>query len=138
MVRANGSVTASRASVGVDAHPEKASAICSRAVMRHHVVAVSAVSAVSAVWGLMLAMLGAPAPGQRLANVEPATGAIIAPVNHQAGWLSLDAPRPRLVTSFAAPSYVADLDVASTGWMAMGVNRVSAAAIARAATSWRR
>ena len=74
-----------------------------------------------AVPALMLAPIGAPARGVRLTNVEPAPGVILAPVSRQAGWLSLDAPRPRLLTHFQAPSYVADLDVAPTGWAALAV-----------------
>jgi len=36
-------------------------------------------------------------------------GAVLAPVGRQAGWLSLEAPRPRLVTHVAAPDYVSDV-----------------------------
>jgi hypothetical protein len=71
--------------------------------------------------GVMLAPIGAAAGGARLADVEPAAGAILAPVARQAAWLSLEAPRPRPLTSFLAPSYVADLDVAPTGWAVLGV-----------------
>src|SRR6266568_1104142 len=71
--------------------------------------------------GLLLAPLGASARRPRLAEVEPAPGMILAPVARQAGWLSLEAPRPRLLTSVLAPSYVADLDVATTGWAALSV-----------------
>lgn len=73
------------------------------------------------VLGLTLAAFGAPARGARLADVDPAPGAILAPVSRQAGWLSLEAPRPRLLTSYLAPSFVADLDVAPTGWAALSV-----------------
>jgi Tol biopolymer transport system component len=47
--------------------------------------------------------------------LEPVPGSILAPVSRQAGWLSLEAPRPRLLTGYQAPSYVADLAVSSTG-----------------------
>jgi hypothetical protein len=70
---------------------------------------------------LLLAPVGAPAGGVTLASVEPAAGVILAPVARQAGWLSLDAPRPRLLTRVQAPSYVADLDVAATGAAALAL-----------------
>jgi Tol biopolymer transport system component len=69
----------------------------------------------------MLAPIGAAAREGRLADVDPAPGAILAPVSRQAAWLSLEAPRPRPITSFQAPSYVADLDMGPTGWAALGV-----------------
>jgi Tol biopolymer transport system component len=47
------------------------------------------------------------------ATFDPRPGAILAPVSRQAGWLSLEAPRPRLLTRFVPPSYVADLAVSS-------------------------
>jgi hypothetical protein len=71
--------------------------------------------------GLIVAPVGASAQRARLADVEPAPGGIMAPVGRQAGWLSLTAPRPQVLTHFQAPSYVADLDVAPTGLAALSV-----------------
>ncbi|HEY3062733.1 MAG TPA: hypothetical protein VGL99_27495 [Chloroflexota bacterium] len=55
---------------------------------------------------LSLAM--AVAPWAR-AEAEPYPGALLAPANRQAAWLSLEAPRPRAITRVVAPSYVADV-----------------------------
>jgi Tol biopolymer transport system component len=74
-----------------------------------------------AVLGLMLLPIGGPAHGARLADVEPAAGAILAPIGRQAGWLTLEVPRPRLLTNLQAPSYVADLDVAPMGRAVLAV-----------------
>jgi Tol biopolymer transport system component len=72
--------------------------------------------------GLSLLSFAPLAPGTRqsqavapLAEPEPVGGAILAPVGRQVGWLAFEAPRPRLLTSFAPPSYVADLDVSANG-----------------------
>ena len=47
-------------------------------------------------------------------NVDgPATGAVLAPVGRQAGWLSLLAPRPQFLTYFEAPDYVSDVAMLS-------------------------
>jgi Tol biopolymer transport system component len=61
-------------------------------------------------------MLGLPleAPVSR-ADLEPASGSILAPIGRQAGWLNLDAPRPQILTSFPAPDYVSDLTATSDG-----------------------
>jgi Tol biopolymer transport system component len=77
--------------------------------------------ALLAVWALTLMPVDTLARGASLADIEPATGTLLAPVARQAGWLSLEAPRPRLLTSYLAPSFVADLDVAPTGWAALSV-----------------
>lgn len=71
--------------------------------------------AILAALGVLLAPVGGAVRGARSADIEPAAGAILAPVGRQAAWLSLEAPRPRLLTNYLAPSYVADLDLASTG-----------------------
>ena len=39
-------------------------------------------------------------------------GSVLAPVGRQAGWLNLEAPRPRFLTHFDPPDYVADVSVA--------------------------
>jgi len=57
----------------------------------------------------------APPPAASQSAIEPAPGRILAPVARQIGWLSLDAPRPQLLTRFVAPSYVADLSAAPSG-----------------------
>jgi Tol biopolymer transport system component len=45
-------------------------------------------------------------------NVDPpATGAVLAPVGRQAGWISLLAPRPQVVTHVEAPDYVSDVAI---------------------------
>ena len=41
--------------------------------------------------GVMLAPIGAAARQGRLAEVDPAAGAILAPVGRQAAWLTLEA-----------------------------------------------
>jgi hypothetical protein len=72
----------------------------------------------SALVSASILLLGPPEPlavGAPAGVLEPAPGAIIAPVGRQAAWLSLDAPRPRLLTRYLAPSYVSDVAVSSTG-----------------------
>jgi hypothetical protein len=63
--------------------------------------------------------LGLCAPA--FAQPEPTGGTILAPVARQAAWLSLDAPRPRPVTHYLAPAYVADVDVSATGSAVLAV-----------------
>ncbi len=52
---------------------------------------------------------------------EPIPGTILAPVSRQAAVLNLDAPRARPLTSLQPPSYVANLDVSSSGQAAVEV-----------------
>jgi Tol biopolymer transport system component len=68
---------------------------------------------------LSLSLLPLSAPAA--ADLEPASGSILAPSSRQAAWLNLEAPRPRQLTSLQAPSYVSDVDVAHTGETAIGV-----------------
>ena len=58
-----------------------------------------------------LAVFGLPAQGPPVrADVDPAPGSILAPLARQAGWLNLEAPRPRTLTNVPAPAYVSDVD----------------------------
>jgi Tol biopolymer transport system component len=60
---------------------------------------------------LGVAVVGLPVePPASHADLDPAPGSILAPVGRQAGWLNLDAPRPRTLTNLPAPAYVSDLD----------------------------
>jgi hypothetical protein len=63
---------------------------------------------------LSIVLLGVSVAGAG-AQVEPASGAVLAPVARQAAWLSFEAPRPRVLTHVQAPSYVSDVDVSATG-----------------------
>ena len=64
---------------------------------------------------LAAAVLGLPIePPASRADLDPAPGSILAPVGRQAGWLNLDAPRPRMLTNLPAPAYVSDLDALPT------------------------
>jgi hypothetical protein len=45
---------------------------------------------------------------QTTGTLQPTAGTLLAPVGRQVGWLSFDAPRPHLLTSFPAPAYAAD------------------------------
>ncbi len=47
--------------------------------------------------------------------VSSTNGSIFAPIGRQAGWLDLEAPRPRSITTLSAPAYVVDVAVAATG-----------------------
>ena len=62
---------------------------------------------------LALAPIGVSSGGAQQGSVEPAAGEILAPVQRQAGWLSFDAPRPRVLTRVEPPRYVADVDAQS-------------------------
>ena len=64
-------------------------------------------------------MQAQPQPTQ--GELQPSAGRLIAPVARQAGVLNLDAPRPRLLTSFEAPLYVADVDVSASGSLVAAV-----------------
>ena len=55
-----------------------------------------------------------PVGGAR-ADVVPGPGSILAPVSRQAGWLNLEAPRPRPITNLPPPAYVTDLSVPPSG-----------------------
>src|SRR5438105_4028801 len=57
---------------------------------------------------ILLAWLPLGQAGAQNNPLTPAPGSLLAPVGRQVGFLSLEAPRPRLLTSFAAPSYAAD------------------------------
>jgi Tol biopolymer transport system component len=60
---------------------------------------------------LVIAVVGLPIePPASHADLDPAPGSILAPLARQAGWLNLDAPRPRSLTNLPAPAYVSDLD----------------------------
>jgi hypothetical protein len=63
-----------------------------------------------ALGALLLAFVGVPLD---LAGPYPATaassGTILAPVARQAGWLALEAARPRLLTALDPPAYVTDV-----------------------------
>jgi hypothetical protein len=75
---------------------------------------------------LTLVPIGGGTGSARQADGERATGAIFASVQRQAGLLPLDAPRPRLLTQFQAPTYVTDVDVAATGWAVIVVRSIFA------------
>jgi Tol biopolymer transport system component len=77
---------------------------------------------VTALAGAWLALIGtaSPWPGPdvvgfrpRVAPVEPAhaaDGRILGIIGRQAGWLNLEAPRPRVLTNVPSPAFVMDLD----------------------------
>jgi Tol biopolymer transport system component len=52
------------------------------------------------------------------AQAQADNPSILAPVNHQVGWLDLDAPRAQLLTQFDAPDYVADVAARPGGMIA--------------------
>jgi hypothetical protein len=60
--------------------------------------------------GAVLLVTSSVAP-TAAAQPAPAPGNILAPAARQAAWLSLEAPRPRMLTHVVAPSYVSDVDV---------------------------
>jgi hypothetical protein len=64
---------------------------------------------------LLVALLGLFGSTQAAAQPAPAAGSILAPAARQAGWLNLDAPRPRPLTRLVPPAYVADVDVSAAG-----------------------
>ena len=70
---------------------------------------------------LSLSIAPAGSPIANLAALDPASGSILAPVARQVGWLNMDAPRPLLLTRFAAPNYVADLAVSTSGVAVLAV-----------------
>ncbi|MGG7381852.1 hypothetical protein ACQ7B2_24930, partial [Escherichia coli] len=65
-------------------------------------------------WRLALKGVGVAVAACVMSVVTAAAGAadstpdpaILAPVNHQVGWLNLVAPRPQLITRFDAPDFV--------------------------------
>jgi hypothetical protein len=56
--------------------------------------------------GLLL-LLTATVPAS--AHAQEGSAAVLAPVRQQAGWLDLEAPRPRILTHVDAPDYVSDV-----------------------------
>lgn len=77
-------------------------------------------------WSVVVAvMLGsasfAPVGGGGSVQVDAqsAPGRILAPAGRQLAWLSLEAPRPRPITRFDQPSYVADVGASPAGAQAI-------------------
>ena len=56
--------------------------------------------------GVLLAVFGLPV---HAAHGQSVSGEILAPIGRQVGWLNLDAPRPRLLTSFQSPVIASDV-----------------------------
>jgi Tol biopolymer transport system component len=56
--------------------------------------------------------LGQGSSGQAVGGTS---GSIFAPIGRQAGWLDLEAPRPRSITTLTDPAYVVDTAIAARG-----------------------